>query len=163
MTEGAMAALRKSTWSFLGEIFLSGKQNSCYFATKTPRWPGQPPRSPSRSKKFGNDTFSLDLLQSLEIPQNHQSFLWKSLAVEPHFFGKAGQKFGGRAASASRLYLRRRVTAPSLDPRFRGDDIRPPHLIGGAYCKPPWVHSAFSPRRILIGEPMPTLRSNDSP
>ena len=48
------------------------------------------------------------------------------------------------------------VTGPS--------DLRlPPHLIGGAYCSPPWVHSAFSPRLILIGEPMPTLRSNHSP
>ena len=35
------------------------------------------------------------------------------------------------------------------------------YLIGGAYCRPPLFHNAFKPRRILIGEPMPTLRSND--
>ena len=31
--------------------------------------------------------------------------------------------------------------------------------IGGAYCRPPLVHSSFWPRAILSGEPMPTLRS----
>ncbi len=37
------------------------------------------------------------------------------------------------------------------------------HLIGGAYCRPPLFQSAFRPRRILIGEPLPTLRSKISP
>src|SRR6185312_4946378 len=37
------------------------------------------------------------------------------------------------------------------------------HLIGGAYCRPPLFHKAFRPRRILIGELMPTLRSKISP
>ena len=35
--------------------------------------------------------------------------------------------------------------------------------IGGAYCRPPWVHSLFRPRSILSGLPWPTLRSNISP
>ena len=28
--------------------------------------------------------------------------------------------------------------------------------IGGAYCRPPWVHSLFRPRAILSFEPVPT-------
>src|SRR5215468_1797122 len=35
--------------------------------------------------------------------------------------------------------------------------------IGGAYCRPPWVHSLFRPRSILSTEPEPTLRSKLSP
>jgi hypothetical protein len=31
--------------------------------------------------------------------------------------------------------------------------------IGGAYCRPPFDHSAFTPREIFSGEPAPTLRS----
>ena len=57
-------------------------------------------------------------------------------------------------------------TASGQLPRFFITASRPElrhHLIGGAYCSPPLSHSAFKPRRILIGEPMPTLRSNDSP
>ena len=35
--------------------------------------------------------------------------------------------------------------------------------IGGAYCRPPWVHSLLRPRSILRIEPEPTLRSKLSP
>ena len=35
--------------------------------------------------------------------------------------------------------------------------------IGGAYCRPPWVQSAFLPRGMPSGEPAPTLRSKISP
>ena len=35
--------------------------------------------------------------------------------------------------------------------------------IGGAYIRPPLVHSAFRPRAILRGLPVPTLRSKLSP
>src|SRR5262249_35906239 len=37
------------------------------------------------------------------------------------------------------------------------------YRIGGAYCRPPWVHSRLSPRSILSGELMPRLRSKLSP
>jgi hypothetical protein len=36
----------------------------------------------------------LDLLQPIEIAQNGQNIVWKSLALEPHFFGIVWQKFG---------------------------------------------------------------------
>ena len=58
----------------------------------------------------------------------------------------------GAVAAKRARHQRRRARAASAT-----------HLIGGAYCSPPWVHSAFSPRLILIGEPMPTLRSKNSP
>ena len=35
--------------------------------------------------------------------------------------------------------------------------------IGGAYCRPPWVHSLFRPRSIFSAESLPTLRSKLSP
>ena len=38
-----------------------------------------------------------------------------------------------------------------------------PHLIGGAYCRPPLVHSALRPRFIFKGVLSPMLRSNISP
>jgi hypothetical protein len=31
------------------------------------------------SKKLANELFDLELLQAIEIPQNHQDILWKSL------------------------------------------------------------------------------------
>jgi hypothetical protein len=46
------------------------------------------------SENVWNDHCDLDLLQPIEIPQNGQNILWKSLALEPHFFGIAWQKFG---------------------------------------------------------------------
>src|SRR5665647_2097516 len=52
----------------------------------------------------------------------------------------------------------------SLGPGARcGGTHRFVQRIGGAYCRPPLLHSAFSPRLILSGEPCPTLRSNTSP
>jgi hypothetical protein len=61
--------------------------------------PGAAAATLLEGEKFGSDTSGLDLLQALEIPQNHQDILWKSLALEPHFFGKAWhydpKKFGG--------------------------------------------------------------------
>jgi hypothetical protein len=43
-------------------------------------------------KNLEDFNLDLDLSQPFEIPQNHQDIPWKSLALEPHFFGKAWQK-----------------------------------------------------------------------
>lgn len=41
--------------------------------------------------------------------------------------------------------------------------IEPAQRIGGAYCRPPLFHSAFTPRLIFRREPWPTFFSNTSP
>jgi hypothetical protein len=51
-------------------------------------------RAPHAVKNLESITFDLHLLQPIEIPQNHQDILWKSLALEPQKFGKACKKFG---------------------------------------------------------------------
>jgi len=54
--------------------------------------------------------------------------------------------------------------APDISSLSRGSSgLLAPQRIGGAYCSPPLVHSALSPRAILSAEPGPTLRSNTSP
>ena len=54
-------------------------------------------------KKVANELFDLDLLQAIEIPQNHQRILWKSFALDPEKFGKARIKLGGPDAASRRL------------------------------------------------------------
>src|SRR5271166_5726537 len=62
---------------------------------------------------------------------------------------------------------RRRGADPTPPPKHPAAALAMPspgaYRIGGAYCRPPWFHCALRPRLILIGDPMPTLRSNDSP
>jgi hypothetical protein len=64
------------------------------------------------------------------------------------------RRFGHRCGAASLREAKR----PSND-----GNATAPQWIGGAYCRPPWFHNALRPRLILIGEPMPTLRSKLSP
>jgi hypothetical protein len=46
----------------------------------------------------------LEALQLIEIPQNHQSFLWKSLEGNTPFLERLGKKLGGRLDSARLHY-----------------------------------------------------------
>jgi hypothetical protein len=47
------------------------------------------------SKYLDVDTLGLEALQSIEIPQNGQSFLWKSLEKNNRDLEKLGEKLGG--------------------------------------------------------------------
>ena len=66
--------------------------------------------------------------------------------VFTHWIGACGHP----TAEIHKRYLQRVVTPV-------------PQRMGGAYCKPPWVHSAFWPRSTLRAESLPTLRSKLSP
>ena len=57
-------------------------------------------RRPPRTKNLETDLLGLEALQLIEIPQNHQSFLWKSLERNTLFLEKLGKKLGGRLDSA---------------------------------------------------------------
>jgi hypothetical protein len=59
--------------------------------------------APGMAKSLESRLFRLDLLQAFEIPQNHQDIPWKSLALEPHFFGKACKKLGGARPGRAEL------------------------------------------------------------
>ena len=73
------------------------------------------------------------------------------------------QKMVPNALKAFARLQTARASAAAGGERDGRSNCGAPHRIGGAYCRPPLFHSAFRPRLILIGEPMPTLRSNDSP
>src|SRR5271169_6181352 len=51
-------------------------------------------RRPPRRKNLETDTLGLEALQLIEIPQNHQSFLWKSLEGNTLFLERLGKKLG---------------------------------------------------------------------
>jgi len=57
-------------------------------------------RGPPRRKNLETDHLGLEALQLIEIPQNHQSFLWKSLEGNTLFLERLGKKLGGRLDSA---------------------------------------------------------------
>ena len=52
-------------------------------------------RGPPRRKNLETDHLRLEALQLIEIPQNHQSFLWKSLEGNTLFLERLGKKLGG--------------------------------------------------------------------
>jgi hypothetical protein len=79
-------------------VSLSEKQNSCYgLSMPFHRSRLSEARAGASSpvmelKNLEDRNLHLDLLQPIEIPPNHLDIPWKSLALEPHFFGKAWQK-----------------------------------------------------------------------
>src|ERR1700722_18688262 len=57
-------------------------------------------RRPPPTKNLETDLLGLEALQLIEIPQNHQSFLWKSLEGNTLFLERLGKKLGDRLGSA---------------------------------------------------------------
>src|ERR1700735_2085169 len=57
-------------------------------------------RRPPLRKNLETDLLGLEALQLIEIPQNHQSFLWKSLEGNTLFLERLGKKLGDRLGSA---------------------------------------------------------------
>src|SRR5712671_3412466 len=76
-----------------------------------------------------------------------------------------GKQATGQMKAATLLERRWRLRSPPARGERNMRDVKDDQYqrIGGAYCRPPWVHRAFWPRAILSGEPAPTLRSNISP
>jgi hypothetical protein len=58
-------------------------------------------RRPARRKNLETDPLGLEALQLIEIPQNHQRFVWKSLEGNTLFLERLGKKLGGRLDSAA--------------------------------------------------------------
>ena len=69
-----------------------------------------------------------------------------------------------RIVDAAAACGRRAASTAAMRPRASASQAgRSAQRTGGAYCRPPLVHSALRPRAIFSGEPWPTLRSNTSP
>jgi hypothetical protein len=105
----------------LATIFLSEKRNQCYRVSMCLQ------RSPLASLRDGffepvvkakyldADTLGLEGLQPIEIPQNGQSFLWKSLEKNSRVLEKLAKKLGAlrpAGARALELFHRPRVGSP---------------------------------------------------
>jgi hypothetical protein len=60
-----------------------------------------------KAKYLDEDSLGLEALQPIEIPQNGQSFLWKSLEQNSRDLEKLGEKLGGGGAPPNRVLPRR--------------------------------------------------------
>ena len=58
-------------------------------------------RRPARRKNLEAGLLSLEALQLIEIPQNRQRIVWKSLEGNTLFLERLGKKLGGRPDSAA--------------------------------------------------------------
>jgi hypothetical protein len=56
-----------------------------------------------KAKYLEEDSLGLEALQPIEIPQNGQSFLWKSLERNSRDLEKLGDKLGGGGAPPNRV------------------------------------------------------------
>ena len=102
----------------LSTIFLSGKRNQCYCASMClQRYPLVSLRDGSfepveKAKYLDVDTLGLEGLQPIEIPQNGQSFLWKSLEKNSRVLEKLAKKLGALRPAGAR--------ARAIPPAARG-------------------------------------------
>jgi hypothetical protein len=84
-------------------------------------------RRPPRRKNLETDTLGLEALQLIEIPQNHQSFLWKSLEGNTLFLERLGKKLGGRLDSARLHYC---DPAHGFEPDLRSEFTSETRIFG---------------------------------
>src|SRR5271167_1043864 len=103
-----------------------------------PRATGSP--SPRRAKYLEEDTLGLEALQPIEIPQNGQSFLWKSLEKNSRDLEKLGEKLGGGGAPRTAILPHRRAPcrARVLD---RADERHRDRLVESGKSGPPPIRA----------------------
>src|ERR1700677_2505401 len=94
-----------------------------------------------RGQSVWNDSFGLDLLQPVEIPQNRQSILWKSLEKTSGNLEKLGEKLGGSGRSYFRPIVDLRAPLSPFDRELH------PHAAPGSPRAGESAHRANAARR----------------
>jgi hypothetical protein len=72
-----------------------------------------------KAKYLEEDSLGLEALQPIEIPQNGQSFLWKSLEKNSRDLEKLGEKLGGGGAPPEPHFVAPRRPMPRSRSRPR--------------------------------------------